>query len=449
MMLLLCFLGLLGSLEAAGQTNKTETTAQQERVQRQLGIFNVVTFPNDPCAGNNGLNGTCYTGSECAGKGGSSQGSCAAGFGVCCTITLACGGSSSENMTYAIIGTYSTSNDEDPCVYKICKRSADICKLRIDFESFTIATATAFTTNAADGLAQLYGLAAGKCDSDVLTISNPGGPSPPKICGVNTGQHMYIDASDQCNNINIDIDTGSSTTRNWNIKVTQHTCESRMQPQKDCLQWHTGTSGTIFNFGWDTSVTTVSSTSHIHQQTQYYDICFRRERGYCSLCFTPQIFTKETSTATAGPFTSFGVSGAAIAAGKSSIDSLCGSSSATASGVTTVSPNPVTMDYIEVLNLQPTIGATDTLGAGRICGTVFNSAPTAVVHATTSPSAASTSCTWSTPFKWGVRFNSEEIGDKTGDVSATAQNTAEHYGSVAGAGMGYTGFYMAWWQNTC
>ena len=46
-----------------------------------------------------------------------------------------------------------------------------------------------------------------------------GGPSPPKICGVNTGQHMYIDASDQCNNINIDIDTGSSTTRNWNIKV--------------------------------------------------------------------------------------------------------------------------------------------------------------------------------------------------------------------------------------
>ena len=40
----------LGSLEAAGQTNKTETTAQQERVQRQLGIFNVVTFPNDPCA---------------------------------------------------------------------------------------------------------------------------------------------------------------------------------------------------------------------------------------------------------------------------------------------------------------------------------------------------------------------------------------------------------------
>ena len=39
------------------------------------------------------------------------------------------------------------------------RRSADICKLRIDFESFTIATATAFTTNAADGLAQLYGLA--------------------------------------------------------------------------------------------------------------------------------------------------------------------------------------------------------------------------------------------------------------------------------------------------
>ena len=51
-------------------------------------------------------------------------------------------------------------------------------------------------------------------------MSNPGGSSPPVICGYNTGQHMFVPASDQCNVINIDIDTGTTTTtRKWQIKV--------------------------------------------------------------------------------------------------------------------------------------------------------------------------------------------------------------------------------------
>ena len=30
--------------------------------------------------------GTCYTASECGAKGGTTDGNCAAGFGVCCTF---------------------------------------------------------------------------------------------------------------------------------------------------------------------------------------------------------------------------------------------------------------------------------------------------------------------------------------------------------------------------
>ena len=40
---------------------------------------------------------------------------------------------------------------------------------------------------------------------------------------------------------------------------------------------------------------------------------------------------------------------------------------------------------------------------------MFNANPTAAAQAAASPSSASTACTWSTPFKWGVRFNGEEI----------------------------------------
>ena len=77
-----------------------------------------------------------------------------------------------------------------------------------------------------------------------MTVSNPGGAVPPTICGYNTGQHMWVPASDSCNQINIDIDTGStSTTRKWQIKVTQYECGNMMAPEQDCLQYHTASYG--------------------------------------------------------------------------------------------------------------------------------------------------------------------------------------------------------------
>ena len=67
--------------------------------------------------------------------------------------------------------------------------------------------------------------------------------SPPIICGYNTGQHMYVPASDSCVTITIDIDTGTSVTRNWQIKVTQYECGNLNAPEQDCLQYHTAVSG--------------------------------------------------------------------------------------------------------------------------------------------------------------------------------------------------------------
>ena len=86
----------------------------------------------------------------------------------------------------------------------------------------------------------------GACQTDTLTVSNPGGATPPTICGYNTGQHMWVPASDSCNQINIDIDDGStSTTRSWQIKVTQYCCGNLAMPILDCLQYHTATTGNV------------------------------------------------------------------------------------------------------------------------------------------------------------------------------------------------------------
>lgn len=94
------------------------------------GVFNVVRFPNSACGSANNFNGTCYTASECSALGGASSGSCASGFGVCCVFSLACGGRTTANTSYATINTFSTTSDRDPCTYTYCKCSDDVCKIR-------------------------------------------------------------------------------------------------------------------------------------------------------------------------------------------------------------------------------------------------------------------------------------------------------------------------------
>jgi len=404
----------------------------QERSAKSLSVFNVVTFPNSACGATNGYNGTCYTSSECSSLGGTASGTCASSFGVCCVFSIACGGSSSANNSYAVISSYSTSTDSDPCTYTFCPTNTDVCKLRIDFDTMVL-TAPATVTSASAAVS----ITVGDCIYDTLTVSNPGGAVPPTICGYNTGQHMFVPASSQCNQINIDIDTlTTTTTRKWQIKVTQYECGNMMAPEQDCLQYLTASSGTIASFNWDTSASSVAS-SQTHLSSQYYDICIRRARSYCSVCYSPYV----SSTTAAS---SFGVSatgpGPALL---SSQGSLC-------TGVTTLNPavasNSGFGDYLEIVALQPGTGSTATIGPtgkNRICGTLFNAATPTAVHAT--------ACSWSVPFKVGVHFDHD---DAINAPPAPAYNLVENdvtgtTGHSKGAGYGYSGFYLNYWQNSC
>ena len=180
--------------------------------------------------------GTCYTASECNSLGGVSLGTCASSFGVCCVFSVSCGGSTSANNSYAIISSYSTSTDPDPCTYTFCKTNSDVCKLRIDYDTMVLEGPYGLSST----VAATDGPRATDCGYDTLTVTNPGGPTPPVICGYNSNQHMFVPASDLCNTINIDIDTGTtSTTRKWQIKVTQYECNNLRAPGQDCLQYLT------------------------------------------------------------------------------------------------------------------------------------------------------------------------------------------------------------------
>ena len=65
-----------------------------------LSLFTIVSWKQGPCTSTTGTNGTCYSSNECSNLGGTASGTCASGFGVCCLVTVTCGGTTSVNGTY-------------------------------------------------------------------------------------------------------------------------------------------------------------------------------------------------------------------------------------------------------------------------------------------------------------------------------------------------------------
>merc|ERR1712142_1067895 len=200
------------------------------------------------------------------------------------------------------------------CTYTICKSDPAICRIKFDFRTLTLASATAGTavTNAANAPSaqQTNGGSVGDCTTDTFNINNNGRSSPPQICGSNSGQHMIVDASDNCHTVNIDLGASdTSTSRSWTIVVSQYTCgEENLAGPMGCLQWHTGTTGRIANFGIATSTAAAAFTAaQTHLSNQDYDICIRRENGYCYICYIQSVAPGTAVTVVATQNT-FGVS---------------------------------------------------------------------------------------------------------------------------------------------
>lgn len=271
---------------------------------KALSVFQVVRFPNIGCNGSSSYNGTCYTASECLNKGGTNAGSCANGFGVCCTFTLGCGSTISENCSYFVS---SSSVLSGTCSATVCECSTDICQLRLDFTTFVISgpstvTFTQFYSNAGAAVPVATQQAsptnvpvasnyATRCLTDQFSVTG-NAASPPIICGTNSGYHMYVDSSAACNTLSFQMNPAAATgitlaTRSWNIKISQISCFSQWLAPQGCTQYFTGTSGYIYSYNYNP--TTPSSSVQLANQQQ--SICFRRERGYCRLCVTPTSMT--------------------------------------------------------------------------------------------------------------------------------------------------------------
>merc|ERR1711971_581092 len=113
--------------------------ANDEKQAKNIGIFNVVRFPNAACVGSNSNMGTCYTAEECEDYSGTASGSCADGYGVCCIFSINCGATSNQYLTMFM----SNNVEAGACSAQICKVNSDIVQLRLDFTSFVLSNPAA------------------------------------------------------------------------------------------------------------------------------------------------------------------------------------------------------------------------------------------------------------------------------------------------------------------
>ncbi|EFX72898.1 hypothetical protein DAPPUDRAFT_325654 [Daphnia pulex] len=216
----------------------------------------------DACTAPSGDAGICAPGNICSLFGGRPSGSCILGK-VCCINSIStCGGTVTLNNTYwqspsTPVSVPSTCALTVRMDTKLVEQLAKpICQIRLDFVSFTTAPPVA-----------------GTCTDSFMV----GGSTTvaPIICGVNSGQHMYLDVPSSGitpTDVQLMFNFAAGTaTRSWNIKIAMLPCGASYLAPTDCLQYFTAATGRVRSFNWQ------DVAGALQLNNQNYNICFRTE----------------------------------------------------------------------------------------------------------------------------------------------------------------------------
>ncbi|XP_053692383.1 uncharacterized protein LOC128740841 [Sabethes cyaneus] len=217
--------------------------------------------------------------------------------------TLACGGTSLLKTTTLIspdqIGTNGAATS---CSYSIRAINLRVCQLRLDFNSFNLASPTIDS-----GV---------ECTVDTLSIQN----LDFKLCGENSGQHIYVPFNPTLTELTLAINFNLGTRLPgqsgpyWNIRVQQLECPigaayaSKIAVRTEstglaktfhndlaslapagCLQYHTAQTGVIKSFNFNMGGPYIGG--------MHYAICFRRLRTNTALKLYADVFDLATNDA--------------------------------------------------------------------------------------------------------------------------------------------------------
>lgn len=226
---------------------------------------------------------------------------------------------------------------------------------------------------------------------------------------------MIVDASDNCHTVNFRLGAADTTTqRSWTIAVSQYDCgQEDIAGPSGCLQFHTGTSGKILDYGKATNAASAEfGAQTTHLSNQEYDICIRRADTYCAICYIPSV---PTSIALSG---TFGLSLSINTIAKSDEGSSCSQDYITIPG-----------GQSQAISQIAGVANTDNT-ASRFCGRFFDTTAAGVV-------ITASVCTRSVPFVVGVKFDADEV---TGAADPETNEQDDFPGGIVG-------FDLAWAQQ--
>jgi len=245
---------------------ETQSLFNSNDTTRRGKVLNFFPIPvEEECNSNDGRRtGICMNTYECRMQGGASFGQCALGFGVCCVFSATCDQDIFNNITYFVNPHFpDLTRGMTSCSLKIKKIDPDIAQLRLDFIHFNVGQPNRRT---------------GICEEDSFFMSG-GNSKELKMCGINSGQHVYFDvdtATDEAINIHMNL-SKRAVSRLWEIRITQIPFAQRAPV--GCLQYHTGNKGVIQTMNF--------AENGRYLANQDYNICMRQESGMCSIIYEP------------------------------------------------------------------------------------------------------------------------------------------------------------------
>jgi len=327
--------------------------------------------------------GTCFFYDDCVSLGGVATAQCAPGLGVCCYMTRTCGQTITTNLTSFVNPSYpSADTTSNRCVTEVELIDSNVCQLRLDFIKMEIAGPST---------------ASGVCDKDFfMETGNIIESRIPKICGNNTGQHMYVDVDPKGGNLHLTMDLALlAASRSWEIKVTQIKCDSVERAPSGCLQYFNTTSGDVRSFNYiDYTPQDLSAgpVEGVHLASQNYRVCIAPQPGFCSIDWQR---ASTTSFGMTGPVseTAANIIGSADAGWPSSADALA------------------CPDFLLIPGgSHPEISATELAGnRDRFCGSYFPTVSSTLqpfmLHVVTDASETTTVGTATAPDDNNVGFN--------------------------------------------
>ncbi|XP_039492148.1 uncharacterized protein LOC120452130 isoform X2 [Drosophila santomea] len=240
-----------------------------------LSLFEVIKFPNTKCSVSMGdirsMEGVCYHEFECKSLGGIPTESCAEGVGVCCVFVNGCGDVTSQQILYFESPNYPNAVREMMICVLIINVKKGVQQLRLDFQMFELSRPSN-----------------GDCVDDQFIVSGHNTNFQiPILCGINTGQHIYIHVGDSNEgkvylSVFMKVSGGG---RSFNIKVTQ--LDDDLAPN-NCLQYFPEAEGVIKSFNYDTDGSIVDNREATYFNNLNYAICLSRLKNVCSVAYNTE-----------------------------------------------------------------------------------------------------------------------------------------------------------------